>query len=1018
MIDKIYKNNSESYKYVKNYNNRNSWDSTQRSSFENVIKATADNFSMSDKSKIQNSYSEFLNAIGADVNSENMQAVKSVESRLQYFANAKADDVNYVAKMGFDLGKSDDMTVYGQMQEMREEEKEDEDTVSTSIQEYAEKHPEIYNDIRLFKIAKALFANGMTVNDYNVDKLVSVGDMLAKTGRIGEKEIVNFFKGNGVASAEEICVAKHTGGENNDKLLSDEEVESLMPEIEKLFEREGIEKSDENIKNARLFLKNEIAVSKENIEKADFLMNADFTDLYDSLAKAEARGEDCLKADLYEIGKVTKDAQKRLYENYIKVSENIKKIDVSILQKMYESGTEYTLKNISDMASGYVAENLNTDDLQISNEVVTAKRKITEIQLRMTNEAMLRLSGKGIDITTEHIENALETLKKTENEINAEILEKVGVKASAENLQTMELATKVKNSLANVSVMNIFENAVKNSMVVNFKNISSTFQALELEPSAKYGDKLPYNEQQLTNLLETNGFEATNENIKVAEIISRNKMDLTEENMLAIKTINLKFEKIYNKLHPVTVAQMIKDGINPLEISLDDMLEYIDNFGEKYGQTSKEKIAEYIIEAENLGELTQDEKKAVIAIYRAMNITESYGSASMGLSSESTSNITMGKLLSAAKAFAKTKKEGFENVIDDNFGMLEEIKTDDENIQSTLANAVSNLNEREKAVSEYMDLLIERLIDVSAPNELITLMREKSQFNEMALENIYNGLKKIAKEQDDLFISKEKAESLAEKVRNMSDAGKEPLKWLTENNIPLTVNNISSMAKLIADSFKSGNELNKLDKEERKKGRDGINIEEIDKAEIENEDIFAEISQNVVEEINNIYEEVVFAEHSEDIGDMLTRLKELGIDIELQRKLNSNKDGAYQIPIRLSDGNITNLNIYAINNNIDNDGTFKGFMNLQTENLNTVGAYIAVKENSVSVKVKAETEQNKNLLLQDREELEQMFLNAGFENISVEFICDEKKENIFEENFEKNIEENAPQIDADVNVLV
>ena len=46
-------------------------------------------------------------------------------------------------------------------------------------------------------------------------------------------------------------------------------------------------------------------------------------------------------------------------------------------------------------------------------------------------------------------------------------------------------------------------------------------------------------------------------------------MELNEENLLNIKTIALKFDKIYDKLHPLTAAQMIKDGINPLEISLE-----------------------------------------------------------------------------------------------------------------------------------------------------------------------------------------------------------------------------------------------------------------------------------------------------------------------------------------------------------------------------------------------------------------------------------------------------------------
>ena len=72
MIDKIYKNNSESYKYVKSFNNRNSWDSTQKSAFSNAIKNATDSFSMSEKTKMQNTYSDFLNTIGADVNSENM----------------------------------------------------------------------------------------------------------------------------------------------------------------------------------------------------------------------------------------------------------------------------------------------------------------------------------------------------------------------------------------------------------------------------------------------------------------------------------------------------------------------------------------------------------------------------------------------------------------------------------------------------------------------------------------------------------------------------------------------------------------------------------------------------------------------------------------------------------------------------------------------------------------------------------------------------------------------------------
>jgi len=161
-------------------------------------------------------------------------------------------------------------------------------------------------------------------------------------------------------------------------------------------------------------------------------------------------------------------------------------------------------------------------------------------------------------------------------------------------------------------------------------------------PDAKYGDSFRRIERQFPDLLKSMRLPAEREDVRAAVILSRSQVDINAKNLSIIKELDSKLASISDGLHPRLAVSLLTEGINPLEITIDELLAYINNFS---GKSSKSGLSSDILEI--VKKLEPVMRNAVISLYKALNIImRNNNGATLGFALKSRNIDTLGALLS------------------------------------------------------------------------------------------------------------------------------------------------------------------------------------------------------------------------------------------------------------------------------------------------------------------------------------------------------------------------------------
>ena len=77
--------------------------------------------------------------------------------------------------------------------------------------------------------------------------------------------------------------------------------------------------------------------------------------------------------------------------------------------------------------------------------------------------------------------------------------------------------------------------------------------------------------QSVPNLLKELGMEDTNANERAVRILGYNGMEITEENVLSVKEYDTVLNRVIDNMKPSTVLEMIRQGDNPLDTSINEL---------------------------------------------------------------------------------------------------------------------------------------------------------------------------------------------------------------------------------------------------------------------------------------------------------------------------------------------------------------------------------------------------------------------------------------------------------------
>ncbi len=568
---------------------------------------------------------------------------------------------------------------------------------------------------------------------------VSVADVVAEENReeqapdfdITNNELVYLIKNGLGISRENIYKAHYSGSRQNNNQSSVALVEQMRQQIDRAIEQAGYEPSPESYKAALFMMDNELAVTPDTIKKY-----MEFQDLAgQSVREAEIPADDEQMAELKAeelYAKTNSVAVEAVYElavedKEITISAAYAKT-ISLSQK--KSKPKYEPEEINRILQGY-----GENGTEAQQRAVTAIRQMEEIRLSMTVSMAGRLAKMNMSIDTKELSRVVDTLKQIENQM---IKEKLGASATPENVEIYKTLNEHMETLAEAhmgvlgaplkgaeftvrglydagaeaefdgtpeSTEISFSHAQESADSVgaaSFEKVRRSYEAVGTAPRSDMGDSIAKAFSNVDDIIADLGFEVNIETRRAVKILGYNSISITPENINQVMEYDRQVNELMDAFYPEAVLGAIKDGINPLDVPIDELVDMVRAHNYNEGVTEAENFATYLMDVEKQGSITKEERQSYIGIYRAMNKLAKSGDREAGWIFANGSRLTVRNLMAAMRS---RRTAGASFGVDDSFGALEAGGIENsitDQIESAFA-GIEKFNSLDKAVERYIE---------------------------------------------------------------------------------------------------------------------------------------------------------------------------------------------------------------------------------------------------------------------------------------------------------------------------
>ncbi|MCL1844737.1 MAG: flagellar hook-length control protein FliK [Defluviitaleaceae bacterium] len=693
--------------------------------------------------------------------------------------------------------------------------------------------------------------------------------------------------------------------------------DDLQGALKRLFEREGIDYVKDNLVAARFLLDRDLPLTRVNIDKVIFLQAMS--------------------------GNIPKDA-------------------------------------FFDRAAFQLAT-----DKPIGNMDLPDVARMGEAQIKFAEQAASRARSFGVD--TGHMLDVMKNFNVSEQDAYRYHRMAGG---DGGTIATTRM-TKIFNYLANIPplTVNVHGGIIKGNSPFTIQGIHESvlyararaqYEQFATVPDPRYGDSFAKVKGEFTPLLEKMQITPTAENLKASFILSKNDMDVTQDNLQAVKEIDAKINALASKLHPIIAASMLEEGLNPLEMHVDQVLAYVKQFNLGKGKDVTGKIAQYIMELDAAG-IDPETRKSMIALYRMLHIIQRDETAALGLATQMGSSPTLGALMELAKKFQHIRSgEAVDMQIDESYGQLEKLVRPEGNIKGAIE-ATADATGEAKSMS-HLDMVLDKFVDVASPATLEALLNSPDSLDKSLEDLTAPGVLPEAPNYtaaDTVNAAKVVFERMvAEQIQAFIAANPQLVHFLTSRNISTTIGNIKSLEKLTRSNRALADEL----EDAENNAGDELGTGNIS-------DSLQDTSLSGLRKgssVGHLFARILDAIHAALPGKNSASLESL---LAVTHALNGDAEAGFQLPIKVN-GRISNLQLYVLNDKALSQEGARVLLSLDTKNLGLVTAYFTMYSEGVDIII---TGQNENAVaaLTDRQEgLTQMLFGAGVTINSIQIAVDKE----------------------------
>lgn len=397
--------------------------------------------------------------------------------------------------------------------------------------------------------------------------------------------------------------------------------------------------------------------------------------------------------------------------------------------------------------------------------------------------------------------------------------------------------------------------------------------------------------------------EPTEANARAVRILAYNQMEITPDSVTQMKLADRQVQEAFDSLKPAVVREMIRDGINPLQMDISELNEQARTIrAEIGGADDLTKFSEYLWKLEHNHSISQEERDSYIGIYRLIHQVEVGDGAAVGALVQQGAPLTMENLLRAVRS---GKKSGMEYTVDDEFGGV------DKKSNGTLIT--------DQILSAYQTECFREVQKIAQEPEQFTDLLSGRNWQEMTPEELLEYLEQTKPQTDTEEADIREADEALKQMQEAAACSTQVYEMLETYSVPVTVNHVLAMQQMLANPndalrrlFGMTDEIDRMDDGDTK---DEL-LQEIVKAK---EEILHKIGEHTQtpEELADAMQ--TLAEVAEHCGQTMWHEGMTRLDVrqfqmmtaQLQLGAQLATEERYQIPILTSDG-VTGVNVRIV----------------------------------------------------------------------------------------------------------
>lgn len=776
-------------------------------------------------------------------------------------------------------------------------------------------------------------------------------------------------------ASDNISTPKDMAKDIKESEVSDEEWSQIEGQVKDILKEAGLEVNDQNLYNAREFLKRKIPVVKNTLlykaqlDKLNFSdIDKDSDSIMDNIVDALKDGKTAGSALLIGKQSVIKRVASAInvlnsatYKNVEDIVNNGKDLTIENLRfsmgtidkaakafgyAVSSDNTEGTVNNPEDSIQAMdintqkqpdnnQENQINSDDNR-KNQIKTDEfyRNLQEARIRLTASAGMYLVNKGIDIETVPVTQLVKELQDYEQ------TEAVKSGMSAEGIKTMSLVRKAMFDIENAPDETIgkvvAEKQDSEALTINdfarqgedlrrqYEQAGKEYETFGTKERKDYGDSVDKAIKASTDdILRELGIDDSQANRDAIRILGMNGMEINADSINNIKEIYSTLKNIVNNMNPDIVMNMIKENINPLNSDIHVVDMYVNQMkSENNAENAAEKYSSFLFRLDRTDSITPQERKQFIGIYKMLNIFTKDAGVAIGALVKQDADITMQNLFTA---YESRRAGGIDSRIDDSTPQIQAVKNYYENLFSDTASSITPLT--------------------------LKKLNDEQEIIERQVEGFCEAAKMAFDEKEEAAYYNE----YLEQMRQAADAENRVIEQLANNNQPVTLNNIKAMESIMQGEFfgkiftniekgkndtygkeSKGSEGNQNDYKELKENADAF-IEKIGHKEVL-DNAYDILKENSDRQLKNAID-------SDKTGDYenIEELRRINKEIGLIKNLSLKHD--YKIPF------VTKKGIAAINLTLIQDDENRGrvSVNFNTEEFGNVSVEMQVNTDKVNI---------------------------------------------------------------------